>query len=93
MHVENIDTLCFLSDSEMTSEILYPPECLPINAEQPLKELITGLKVSIRVCHFMFRSFYIETKLRSSAMEISLEKGTSDVSVHYINLMLQSKIL
>ncbi|XP_023702035.1 sister chromatid cohesion protein PDS5 homolog B-A isoform X3 [Cryptotermes secundus] len=28
----------------MTSEILYPPDCLPVSAEQPLKELITGLK-------------------------------------------------
>lgn len=93
MHVQNIDTFCFLSDSVMTSEILYPPDCLPVSAEQPLKELITGLKVSIRVCHFMFRSFYIETKLTSFSMEISLEKGTSDVSVHFINLMLHRKIL
>jgi hypothetical protein len=53
--------LCFLSDSEMATEILYPPECPPVSAKQPLEELIIRLKVSI-IIHFIFRSFNIEIK-------------------------------
>jgi hypothetical protein len=42
----------YVSDFAM-SNVIYPADFLSINAEQPLQELIFGLKVSIKIflCH------------------------------------------
>lgn len=65
----------------MSSKIHYPVEGLLINAEQPLQDLITELKVSLNSCQTLFRLLHVEIRYLNSAMKICSEKGVSNVSV------------